>query len=229
MIRRLIVTTAIALGLGLLVASAAAQDHGPTPAAAESTQNDGHGATGAQAAGPDDAGHEEPNPIQPPVKGIITSISTLLVFAGLLFILGKYAWGPIVAGLKAREDKIRADIDAAEKARAEADQARRQFEQQMATAEERVREMLARAQADGQQLAARVRNQAQEEAQEIKQKAIHEIEQSQREAIEEIRAYAGNLATSVAEKILRREVSREDQRRLVEESLEEFQAAGTVA
>lgn len=223
---RLLLTTTICLGFALARASAAGPDHASPPAGTEQVQAEGH----APAADPaHDAEHEEPNPIPPPAKGIILSVSTLLVFLGLVFILGRYAWGPIVAGLKAREDKIRADIGAAERARTQADEARRQFEQQLSTAEERVRQMLARAQSDGQQLATRIRTQAQQEAEEIKQKAIHEIEQSQREAVEEIRGYAATLATSVAEKILRREVSREDQRRLVEESLEEFQGVATGA
>src|SRR5688500_2951739 len=40
-------------------------------------------------------------------EGIITAITTLIVFLGLVVVLGKYAWGPIASGLKAREDKIR--------------------------------------------------------------------------------------------------------------------------
>ena len=168
----------------------------------------------------------EPNPIPPPAAGLITALTTLLVFLGLVAVLGKYAWSPIVAGLKAREDKIRADIDAAERARAQADAARRQFEDQLATAEKRVRELINQAQADGQQVAARLRSQAQEDAEGIKQRAMREIEQSQREALDQIRAEAATLATAVAEKILRREVNREDQRRLIDESLEEFQTVG---
>lgn len=183
----------------------------------------------ADAAHAADAGHDEVNPIPGPAAGLITSVVTFAVFIGLVVILSRYAWGPIVAGLKAREDKIRSDIQAAERARAQADEARRQFEEQMAGAEARVREMLARAQSDGQQLASRIRGQAQEEAEEIKLKAIREIEQSQREALEEIRAEAATLATSVAEKILRREINRDDQRRLVEESLDKFQTVGTGA
>src|SRR5687768_3107231 len=120
----------------------------------------------------------EPNPIPPPAAGLITALTTLLVFLGLVVILGKYAWSPIVAGLKAREDKIRSDIDAAERARAQADTARRQFEDQLATAEKRVRELINQAQADGQQLASRMRAQAQEEAEDIKRRAMKEIEQS---------------------------------------------------
>lgn len=228
----LLIALALALAMGF-VSRAAAQEGGRAPTGALSAQapqeeSDGH-EDDAHAATVDEhgGGHDEPSPIATPAEGIITALSTLLVFGGLVFILGRYAWGPIVAGLKAREDKIRADIEAAERARAEANAARKQFEEQLATAEARVREMLARAQADGQQLATRLRAQAQEEAEDIKQRAIREIEQSQREALEEIRAEAATLATAVAEKILRREVNRQDQRRLIEESLDEFQTVGS--
>lgn len=219
----LIATLATVLALAAArTAIAESQDHAaPSEVAAEAPH-----AQSAEPAHAEDAGHGEVNPIPGPAAGIITSLTTFLVFLGLVVILSKYAWGPIVAGLKAREDKIRADIEAAERARGQADTARRQFEEQMAGAEARVRELIARAQNDGQQLAARIRAQAQEEAEDIKQKAIREIEQSQREAMEEIRTQAANLATSVAEKILRREVNQDDQRRLIEASLDEFQTIG---
>ncbi len=166
---------------------------------------------------------------EPSGTTIITSVVTLVIFAGLLAILGKYAWGPIQGGLIAREDKIRSDIEAAERARAQADASRRQYEEQLAGAEQRVRDLLAQAQADGQQLATRIRSQAQEDAEEIKARAMREIEQSRREAVDQIRAEAGTLATGIAEKILRREVNKEDQKRLIQESLDEFQTVGSGA
>lgn len=226
----LIPALALLLALGIRPSAAATQDREPDSPVTAMPPVDDHGApvTGEDAADAHaaEAGHDEPNPIPPPAAGIITATTTLLVFLGLVVILGKYAWGPIVAGLKAREDKIRADIDAAERARAQADAARRQFDDQLATAESRVRELINQAQADGQQLASRMRAQAQEEAEDIKRRAMKEIEQSQREALEQIRAEAAGLATAVAEKILRREVNKDDQRRLIEESLEEFQTVG---
>ncbi len=216
---------ALAVILSMGAADLAAQDRDP---AQPVTMTPPGAPEGALAHAEDDHGaHGDPNPIPPPAAGLITAATTLIVFLGLVAILGKYAWGPIVAGLKAREDKIRADIDAAERARAQADASRRKFEDQLATAENRVRDMINQAQADGQQLAARLRTQAQEEAEEIKRKAMREIEQSQREAVEQIRAEAANLATAVAEKILRREVNKQDQRRLIEESLDEFQTVGS--
>ena len=181
------------------------------------------------------AGHgegEEPAPqlLAPPSTGtVVTSIVTLVIFAGLLAILGKYAWGPIVAGLETRENKIRDDIEAAERARAQAENSQREYKDQMAGAEQRVRDLMAQAQADGQQLATRIKMQAQEEAEEIKERAMRDIEQSRREAVEQVRTEAATLATAVAEKILRREVNRDDQQRLIDESLNEFQTVGANA
>jgi F-type H+-transporting ATPase subunit b len=162
----------------------------------------------------------------PNARTIITSLVTLLIFTGLLVALGKFAWGPIVAGLEKREGRIREDIEAAERARAAAEKAQLEYQSQLEGAEQRVRDLLAQAQADGQQLATRIKMQAQEEAEEAKERAVRDIETSRREAIEQIRAETAELATAIAEKILRREVNGDDQQRLVEESLNEFQAVG---
>ncbi len=68
--------------------------------------------------------------------------------------------------------------------------------------------------------------QAQEEAEEIKERAQRDIEQSRREAIESVRSEAATLAVSIAEKILGREVTVDDQQRLIEASLDEMQKSG---
>ena len=163
---------------------------------------------------------------KPGPKEIATSLIVLIVFAALVAVLGKYAWGPISKSLEAREGKIRDDIEAAERARAQAENSQREYKDQMAGAEQRVRDLMAQAQADGQQLATRIKMQAQEEAEEIKERAMRDIEQSRREAVEQVRTEAATLATAVAEKILRREVNHDDQQRLIDESLSEFATVG---
>ncbi len=173
------------------------------------------------------ANGEKPNLLPAPGgPQIATAIITLVIFSALLAVLGKFAWGPISKGLEEREGKIRADIEAAERARADAEKAQADYKAQIAGAENRVRDLIAQAQADGQQLATRIKMQAQEDAEEIKERANREIEQSRREAVEQIRAEAGTLAVAVAEKILRREVTVDDQQRLIEASLEEMQRSG---
>ena len=158
-------------------------------------------------------------------QAFVPALFTLLVFSLLVALLGKYAWGPIAEGLSKREDKIRADVEGAERARADAERSRAENQRQLDAAEDRVRDLLAQAQADGQQLATRIRMQAQEEAEEIKEKAMRDIEQSRRDAVESVREEAASLAVMVAEKILRREVTAEDQQRLVDASLDELEKA----
>src|SRR5690606_13117586 len=75
-----------------------------------------------------------PSLIGPISAGAIPALTTLVVFVLLLIVLGKYAWGPIASGLKAREDKIRKDIADAEAARAKAEATLREYEQRLASA-----------------------------------------------------------------------------------------------
>ncbi|MEL7238076.1 MAG: F0F1 ATP synthase subunit B [Planctomycetota bacterium] len=155
-----------------------------------------------------------------------TSVVTLLIFLGLLAVLAKFAWGPIVAGLEKREQAIRADIEAAEKARADAERAKADYQEQIAGAEQQVRDLIAQANADGQQVATRIRSEAQADVEEMRERAKRDIEQSRRDALADIRTEAATMATAIAEKILRREVSAEDQKDLINASLDEFELVG---
>ena len=187
-------------------------------------------AFGAEAAAEGDhgGGHAEPG-VVPTTFGqvFVPAIFTLLIFGGLVAVLGKAAWAPIVKGLQAREDKIRGDVEGAEKARAEAEKARADYQAEMAGAEQRVRDLMAQAQADGQRLATRIKMDAQNDAEEIKERAKAEIEQTRRDAVEDVRREAAELATAVAEKILRREINAQDQQALVDSSLDELERTRT--
>lgn len=181
------------------------------------------------AEGPQEAAvgeHGERSVIPSPREALIPAVTTLIVFALLLAVLGKYAWGPIATGLKAREDRIRRDIADAEATRAKAEATLRDYNQQLATAEGQIRDMLAKAQADGERIATNLRTQAQQESEEIKNRANREIEAAKDQALAEVKEQTVYLATSVAEKILRRNLNAEDQRDLVSRSLEQVQTIG---
>ncbi len=164
--------------------------------------------------------------IPSPREALIPAVTTLIVFALLLAVLGKYAWGPIASGLKDREDRIRRDIADAEASRTRAEATLRQYNEQLATAEGQIRDMLAKATADGERIATNLRMQAQQESEEIKNRATREIEAAKNQALSEVYEQTAHLATSVAEKILRRNLNAEDQRDLVSRSLEQVQTIG---
>jgi len=140
----------------------------------------------------------------------------LVIFLGVVIILYKTAWKNVLAGLKAREDRIRSAIEDADAARAKGEATLKEYNTQLATAETQVRDLLSKA--------AGIRMHAQQEAEEIKEKAMKEIESSKTAALSEIYEQTASLATSVAEKILRRNLNADDQRDLVRQSLDELQA-----
>lgn len=178
----------------------------------------------AAAEGPEAAqgAKDEPSLLRGPKESVITAVTTLVVFLALVAVLGKFAWGPIASGLQAREDKIRKDIADAEAARLRAEQTLKEYSARLAAAEAQIRNMLAKAQSDAEGVAAGIKVKAQQDAEEIKERATKEIDASKNAALAELHEHAATLATSVAEKILRRQITVDDQRELVRSSLDEL-------
>ena len=83
--------------------------------------------------------------------------------------------------------------------------------------------LISGAQTDAQRIAAQIRAQGEQEAQEAKERATREIEAARKQAIADIYEQAATLTTSIAEKILRRNLNPEDQKDLVARSLEQVQ------
>jgi F-type H+-transporting ATPase subunit b len=194
----------------------AAEEHG----ASATTE---HGAAGAHG-----EGHKtyellpDPNDSQT----WYSALWVLIIFIVLLAILYPTAWKNVLAGLKAREERIRKDIAEAEAARVRAESTLKEYNTQLAAAESRVRDMLAKATADGETIANGIRTRAQQEAEDTKNRALRDIEAARGQAVAELHEQAAVLATSVAEKILRRNLNADDQRDLVNRSLAEISAVG---
>ena len=148
------------------------------------------------------------------------------IFLVVVIILYRTAWKNVLAGLKAREDRIRKDISDAETARLKAEETLRQYDSKLAEAEQKVRDILDKAAADAEKIGTSIRMKAQEEAEEAKERATQEIEAAKRTALTEIYQQTANLATSIAEKIIRRNLNPDDQRDLVNQGIEQFQKVG---
>jgi F-type H+-transporting ATPase subunit b len=221
MLKQMVLMLAMALGLALPAARAADAPHDAEHGAAvEAAGSDAHGA-GHDA-------HAKP-PLIPDFTSRETQLQALwvvIIFIVLLIILYPTAWKNVLAGLKAREQRIRADIANAEAARAKAEATLQQYNEQLATAEGKIRDMMAKASADAEKLATNLRMQAQQETEEIKERANREIEAARKAAVRDIYAQAAELSTNIAEKILRRNLNADDQRALVNESLERLQTVG---
>lgn len=181
--------------------------------------------SGTQPAAHAEGGHEkgELMPDMSRTSSWMSALWVIIIFGVMLAILYPTAWKNVIAGLKAREDRIRNDIKQAEAAHAKAEASLREYNAQLATAEQRVRDMITTATADGERMAAQIRTRAESEAQDAKERATKEIEAAKHQAIAEIYEQTAILATSVAEKILRRNLNADDQRDLVTRSLDQVQ------
>lgn len=155
----------------------------------------------------------------------IPGLTTLLVFLIAFGFLALKVWPKITKGLDDRENKILQEIKSAEESREQAKAALAEYERSLASAREEANEMIAKARADAKAVADDLRNRNASELAEMKERAAKEIQSAKQNAILELHSQAAMLATSMASKILAREISPTDQQRLMEESLRELQSA----
>ncbi len=149
----------------------------------------------------------------------------VIIFIVLLAVLYPTAWKNVLAGLKAREEGIRKNIADAEAQRARAEATLKEYNQQLATAEAKVREMIAQATAQGEKIATDIKMRAQQEVEEIKVRSTREIEAAKKQALTEIYEKTAELSTAIAQQILQRQINVDDQRELVRQSLAQLTKA----
>ena len=166
--------------------------------------------------------HAEPNILEFKPSLMIT---TLIVFLCLTAILWKFAWGPLAEALTERERKQKEIIGAAESARSESAQLLAVHKRQMDAAAEQVRKMLDDARRQSDANAAAILQKAAAEAEATRERAEREIGTAKDQALSEIWSKTADLAVAVAGKVLSREISGDDHRRLVAAAVSELPTA----
>lgn len=154
-----------------------------------------------------------------------TFIAALILFGLVVFILNRYAWPGILKALQAREEKIKGDIEAAERSRKQAERALNEYEKALAEARSEAARLLEEAKAEQQKLAAELKAKTDQELTQMRDAAKRDIEAARRAAVADVYGRMAQTATAIAARILARELSPEDQRALVEESLGQLESA----
>ena len=147
---------------------------------------------------------------------------SLIVFVVLLFVLRKFAWGPLMEGLDAREKHIHNEIAEAERARLEAQRMLAEHEKKLAEVQNEVRAIIDEARRDAQHTQQEIMKQAQSEAQATRERAVREIEQARDHALQELFHTAADVATEVAGQIVRRSLNPTDHRDLVAQVIKDL-------
>lgn len=151
---------------------------------------------------------------------------TLVIFGGVVFVLGKFAWKPILSGLQAREAFIRTSLEEARRDRAEAETRLKQFEERLNSARSEATAIVEEARRDADAVKRRIEEEANAEAGRIVERAKREIGIAKETAVKELYSFSAKLTTDVASRILAREITAQDHERLIRESIERLTGQG---
>ena len=157
-------------------------------------------------------------------------IWTLLAFGITLYLLNKLAFPRIAAALDRRRLAIEDSIQAAQRAKQEADELLDEYRARLREAREQAEDIVARARKAAENVADETKVQATKQREELLAGARRDIEHETRRALEELRKEVADLTVMATEKITRKSLTEEDHRRLIEEALGEVdfsELAGT--
>jgi F-type H+-transporting ATPase subunit b len=152
-------------------------------------------------------------------------IWTLLVFGISLYVLNKVAFPRIAEALDRRQHAIEESIDAADRTRKEAEQILSEYRERLAEARGQADEIVARARKTAEAAENEIIGEARGKREEMMEQTRRDIEAETRRAIQAIRAEVADLTVLATEKVTRKSLNAEDQKRLVEEALAELDFA----
>jgi F-type H+-transporting ATPase subunit b len=150
---------------------------------------------------------------------------TLVVFGLTLYFLWKVAFPRIAEALDKRQRAIEDSIDAAERTRREADQLLAEYRERLSEARSQADEIVTRARRTGEAAENEIVADARTKREEMMAQTRREIEAETRRAIQQIRAEVADLTIAATEKVTRKTLDSNDQRRLVDEALSELDFA----
>ncbi len=161
--------------------------------------------------------------------GIGLMIWTLLVFAVTMFLLSRLAFPRISEALGRRQQAIEESIDTAERTRTEADQILAEYRERLKEARAQADEIVQRARQVAEAHEHEAKDRGQQILAEATARAQRDIEVATRRALEDIRNEVAELTILATEKVTRKTLNDEDQRRLVEQALSEMDFTGISA
>ena len=145
-----------------------------------------------------------------------------IAFVAFLFLLKKFAWAPLLSALDERERNIQDSLDAAEKAMKRAEEISRKNDEALKEAEIAAQRLRKQAKEDAEQLRADILEKAREEAEKQKELTINAIHQEKKKALVELRDQVADLAIQASQKILKSEIDKPKNEKLVNDFLKDL-------
>jgi F-type H+-transporting ATPase subunit b len=149
-------------------------------------------------------------------------IWTLLLFGISMYVLAKLAFPRISEALDRRQKAIEESIDHAERIRREADRLLAEYRERLKEAREQAEQIVSRARRAAEAQEREAQEEAKAKREQLLEQTRRDIEAETRRAIQEIRSEVADLTVMATEKVTRKILTEDDQRRLIEEALSEL-------
>lgn len=169
-----------------------------------------------------DAAHGE-GTISPFAGNVGNAIWTLLIFGLVLVVLGKFAWGPILAGLQRRERFIHDSLSTAKRDREAAEARLREYEAKLASAREEASRLVDEGRRDAEVVRRKIEEEARASGEAMIERAKREIGVARDTALRDLYETSAELASTVAGSILKRQISPEDHAQMIQDALAQLQ------
>ncbi len=144
---------------------------------------------------------------------------TILIFLVLLFLLMKFAWKPLLAMLEKREDNIRHALLDAEKARDELTNVKQDTEKLLSEARNESQAIVAAGKKNAERLKDEIIEKAQSKSDTLLAEVKKQIQVEKERAIADVKAEVVNLSMEIAQKLIKKNLTKEDNLKLINDSL----------
>jgi F-type H+-transporting ATPase subunit b len=153
--------------------------------------------------------------------GLGLMIWTLVLFLFTMWVLSKVAFPKIQEALDKRAKTISESIEAAERQRKESDELLAEYRARLSEAREQADDIMARARKSAETAEAEAAASGREKREELVEAAKRDIEAETRRSLDQIRQEVADLTVLATERVTRKSLTPDDQKRLVEEALSE--------
>ena len=143
---------------------------------------------------------------------------------GEVTLLAKFAWGPLLKALDGRQAAIRKSLDDAQQATQDLARVQQQSDKIVRDARVEAEGIVARSRGDAERLREEIKQKARSEAEAIVKGAERQIQLETGRALQQIRREAADLSVLIASKIIQRNLSKEDNERLIDETIRQVES-----
>ena len=161
--------------------------------------------------------------LSPFAGNVGNAVWTLAIFVIVVIMLGKFAWGPVLGLLQQREEFIHRSLTDAKRDRDEAEVRLKEYVAKLQSARVEAAALVDQARGDAQRLRDELTQKARAEADQLVRNAERQIQMETSRALQQIRKEAVDLSVMIASKIIQRNITKEDNERLIDDTLKQLE------